>query len=150
MADTLRARCPRATCPECGQDRAVTKTGRLWAHDDPRTERTCKGTGAYVGEDKSRDYSSLCTSVYNDDLRRWDAFVRELKRRGYTKANRSALLRYAVRQLDIDDIPPPPPSGDLDDVRGVGRAACPKCNHCFEYALTNPRVRRCPKCGEDF
>lgn len=83
----------------------------------------------------------------NEDLGRWDALVRELKRRGYTKANRSALLRYAVRQLDLDDIPPPPPSGDLDDVRGVGRAACPKCNHCFEYAVG---YRKCPECGKEF
>ncbi len=97
-----------------------------------------------------KPYRNLCVSVYDQDIARWDAFVRELKRRGYTKANRSALLRYAMRQLDIDDIPPPPTGGDLDDVHGVGRAACPKCNHCFEYAMTEPPERRCPECEEEF
>jgi hypothetical protein len=31
--------------------------------------------------------------------------VRELKRRGYTKANRSALIRHALSVVDLDEVP---------------------------------------------
>ena len=45
-------------------------------------------------------YKVICISIYNEDLARLDELVLELKRRGFTKANRSALLRAAVEQFD--------------------------------------------------
>ena len=141
---------PRAKCPECGEVHAVSKSGKPWCHDNPDTRLLCIGCDMPVEPSAVKPYRKLCVSIYDPDIARWDAFVRELKRRGYTKANRSALLRYAMRQLDLDDIPPPPTSGDLDDVRGIGRAGCPKCDHAFEYAVTKPPERKCPECGEAF
>lgn len=49
-------------------------------------------------------YKVICISMYIEDLERLDAAVAELKRRGYTKANRSAVLRAAMEQLDLDRV----------------------------------------------
>ena len=39
------------------------------------------------------------------DLERLDGLVDELKARGITKANRSALIRVALDQVDLDKVP---------------------------------------------
>jgi hypothetical protein len=56
-------------------------------------------------EPKPAHYKVICISLYNGDLERLDAFVDELKSRGLTKANRSALIRVALEQLDLDKVP---------------------------------------------
>jgi hypothetical protein len=50
-------------------------------------------------------YKVICISLYTKDLERLDACVDELKARGLTKANRSALIRVALEQLDLDKVP---------------------------------------------
>ena len=45
-------------------------------------------------------YKVICISIYNEDLARLDELVQGLKKRGLTKANRSAVLRAAVEQFD--------------------------------------------------
>ena len=50
-------------------------------------------------------YKVICISLYNDDLMGLDAKVAELKSRGFTKANRSALIRYALSVVDLDQVP---------------------------------------------
>ena len=50
-------------------------------------------------------YKVICISMYTKDLERLDELVDELKRRGITKANRSALIRVALDQLDLDKVP---------------------------------------------
>jgi hypothetical protein len=50
---------------------------------------------------KPSHYKVICISLYNDDLQRLDAMVDELKERGFTKANRSALIRFALEQVDL-------------------------------------------------
>jgi hypothetical protein len=50
-------------------------------------------------------YKVICISLYNEDLSRLDKMVEELKERGFTKANRSALIRCALEQIDLDKIP---------------------------------------------
>ena len=50
-------------------------------------------------------YKVICISLYTKDLDRLDALVDELKSRGLTKANRSALIRVALDQLDLDKVP---------------------------------------------
>jgi hypothetical protein len=47
----------------------------------------------------------ICISLYTKDLEELDARVDELKARGVTKANRSALIRVALEQLDLDKVP---------------------------------------------
>jgi len=55
--------------------------------------------------EKPSHYKVICISLYTDDLDRLDEKVDALKARGLTKANRSALIRYALEQVDLDKIP---------------------------------------------
>ena len=57
------------------------------------------------GADKPTHYKVICISMYTDDLARLDAMVDSLKARGLTKANRSALIRYALGAIDLDRVP---------------------------------------------
>ena len=50
-------------------------------------------------------YKVICISMYTDDLERLDEMVQTLKSRGLTKANRSALIRYALGAVKLDDVP---------------------------------------------
>jgi hypothetical protein len=43
--------------------------------------------------------------MYTKDLAQLDALVDSLKARGMTKASRSALIRAALEQVDLDKIP---------------------------------------------
>jgi hypothetical protein len=52
-------------------------------------------------------YKVICISMYTRDLEELDAKVAELKRRGWTKANKSQLIRLALAQIDIDKLPTP-------------------------------------------
>jgi hypothetical protein len=54
---------------------------------------------------KPAHYKVICISLYTKDLDRLDSLVDELKARGLTKANRSALIRVALEQLDLDKVP---------------------------------------------
>ena len=56
-------------------------------------------------EPKPAHYKVICISLYTKDLERLDALVAELKARGITKANRSALIRVALDQIDLDRVP---------------------------------------------
>jgi hypothetical protein len=55
--------------------------------------------------DKPTHYKVICISMYLRDLDRLDALVDDLKARGMTKASRSALIRAALDQVDLDKIP---------------------------------------------
>jgi len=52
-------------------------------------------------------YKVICISMYTRDLEELEAKVAELKRRGWTKANKSQLIRLALAQVDLDKLPPP-------------------------------------------
>jgi hypothetical protein len=66
---------------------------------EPRDTRTRKTLS------KPAHYKVICISLYTKDLDRLDALVDELKARGITKANRSALIRVALDQIDLDKVP---------------------------------------------
>ena len=53
-------------------------------------------------------YKVICISMYTRDLEELEAKVAELKRRGWTKANKSQLIRLALAMLDLDKLPTPP------------------------------------------
>lgn len=53
---------------------------------------------------KALHYQVICISLYNDDLIRLDAVVSSLKDRGFTRANRSAVLRAAMMQFDAGKV----------------------------------------------
>jgi hypothetical protein len=67
-----------------------------------------RGAGVRAGRAataKPLHYKVICISLYTKDLDRLDALVDELKDRGMTKANRSALIRAALDQIDLDKVP---------------------------------------------
>jgi len=55
--------------------------------------------------DKPTHYKVICISMYTKDLKRLDEMVDTLKAKGMTKANRSALIRYALNEVDLDQVP---------------------------------------------
>jgi hypothetical protein len=69
--------------------------------EEPAPRRARKGEAA----PKPSHYKVICISMYTKDLERLDALVNELKARGITKANRSALIRVALDQLELDRVP---------------------------------------------
>ena len=71
-------------------------SGRFYtSREEERTTETEKPT----------HYKVICISMYTKDLDKLDELVEELKSRGMTKANRSALIRVALEQLDLDKVP---------------------------------------------
>ena len=52
-------------------------------------------------------YKVICISMYTRDLEELEAKVAELKRRGWTKANKSQLIRLALSQIDVSKLPTP-------------------------------------------
>lgn len=72
------------------------------------TEETDRpGPRRAVPDAKARPehYKVICISLYTEDLDRLDAAVKDLKRRGHTKASRSSVLRAAMLQLDLTKVP---------------------------------------------
>jgi len=55
--------------------------------------------------EKPTHYKVICISLYNKDLQRLDDMVETLKAKGLTKANRSALIRAALEQVDLEKVP---------------------------------------------
>lgn len=55
--------------------------------------------------EKPVHYKVICISMYTKDLERLDEMVDALKAKGITKANRSALIRAALDQVDLEKIP---------------------------------------------
>jgi hypothetical protein len=55
--------------------------------------------------EKPAHYKVICISMYTRDLQELDRMVDDLKGRGLTKANRSALIRFALGQVDLDKVP---------------------------------------------
>ncbi len=54
---------------------------------------------------KPTHYKVVSISMYNDDIRKLDEKVDELRRRGHHHVNRSALIRFALDSLDLDKVP---------------------------------------------
>ena len=59
------------------------------------------------GAEKPTHYKVICISMYNRDIEELEAKVAELKRRGWTKANKSQLIRLALSQIDLDKLSTP-------------------------------------------
>lgn len=74
----------------------------------PRGRRTRAGTDpGKTAASRPTHYKVICISMYTRDLEELDAKVAELKRRGWTKANKSQLIRLALSQIDLDKLPTP-------------------------------------------
>jgi hypothetical protein len=77
-------------------------SGSFYAPDPAAAPRSARRAAPVP---KPAHYKVICISLYTRDLERLDALVDELKARGITKANRSALIRVALDQLDLDKVP---------------------------------------------
>jgi hypothetical protein len=55
--------------------------------------------------DKPTHYKVVSISLYNEDIERIDALVASLRERGFTKANRSSVIRFAIDTVDISKMP---------------------------------------------
>ena len=70
---------------------------RARGSDDPgAAPRRRAATGA-----KPTHYKVICISMYTRDIEELEAKVAELKRRGWTKASKSQLIRLALSQVDL-------------------------------------------------
>ena len=56
---------------------------------------------------KPTHYKVICISMYTRDIEELEAKVAELKRRGWTKASKSQLIRLALSQVDLDKLATP-------------------------------------------
>ena len=59
------------------------------------------------GHLKPTHYKVICISMYTRDIEELEAKVAELKRRGWTKASKSQLIRLALSQIDLDKLATP-------------------------------------------
>ncbi len=50
-------------------------------------------------------YKVISISMYVEDIERLDALVAALRARGHTRANKSMVIREALRQIDLDQVP---------------------------------------------
>ena len=77
----------------------------------PRPSDPVAGEGprrrAPTGQLKPTHYKVICISMYTRDIEELDAKVAELKRRGWTKASKSQLIRLALSQVDLDKLTTP-------------------------------------------
>ena len=56
-------------------------------------------------EPKPAHYKICCISLYKEDIENLESMVQTLKQRGYSKANKSQLIRYALSTVDLDSMP---------------------------------------------
>ena len=54
---------------------------------------------------KPTHYKIVCISLYTEDIERLEALVSELKGRGHTKASKSAVIRFALQEVDVSKMP---------------------------------------------
>jgi hypothetical protein len=92
-------------------DEALPPNGKAMA-TDPLSEEVIleqfyrpTPTNDVPKKQKPTHYKIVCISLYNEDIERLEQLVKELKRRGHTKANKSQVIRAALDQIDLDKIP---------------------------------------------
>jgi len=54
---------------------------------------------------KPDHYDVICISLYTEDLARLDKMVAKLKKQGHRRISRSALIRFALDQVDTESFP---------------------------------------------
>ncbi len=64
-----------------------------------------RGAASAKKKKKPDHYDVICISLYKEDLAQLDDMVAKLKKRGHRKISRSALIRFALDQVDIRDFP---------------------------------------------
>ena len=54
---------------------------------------------------RPKHYKVISISLYNEDIERLGELVREMKALGHTRANKSMIIREALRQIQLEDVP---------------------------------------------
>jgi hypothetical protein len=81
-------------------------SGSFYAPPPPTvTEEKGPARGVRKAVPKPKHYKVICISLYTKDLEHLDWLVDQLKARGVTKANRSAVIRVSLEQLELDKVP---------------------------------------------
>ncbi|RYE87115.1 MAG: hypothetical protein EOO75_14895 [Myxococcales bacterium] len=80
-------------------------SGAFYTMPDEAPPTSSSRRSSRAAAPKPDHYRVICISMYTEDLGRLDAMVEKLKARGLTKANRSALIRYALEHVDLDKVP---------------------------------------------
>ena len=90
-------------------DETLPPNGKAMATDplaeDVILEQFYRPAPAAEKKQKPTHYKIVCISLYNEDIERLENLVRELKKRGHTKANKSQVIRAALDQIDLGKIP---------------------------------------------
>jgi hypothetical protein len=92
-AAVARERVPR---PGAGETAAPRRPRKGTARALPPSRRISK---------QNLPYEVICISLYREDLAQLDGMVEALKARGLRKMSRSALIRWALRTVDLDGVP---------------------------------------------
>jgi hypothetical protein len=79
----------------------------FYGHHSPPLEPEAELRGQRRRDLRPTHYKVICISMYTRDIEELEAKVAELKRRGWTKANKSHLIRLALSQLDLEKLPTP-------------------------------------------
>jgi hypothetical protein len=79
---------------------AVLRDTFYGSNDRKRARRSTK-----KAKKKPDHYDVICISLYKEDLAQLDEMVAKLKKRGHRRISRSALIRFALDQVDIRDFP---------------------------------------------
>lgn len=67
--------------------------------------KTTKRSRAKPKSKKPDHYDVICISLYKEDLAQLDKMVAKLKKQGHRRISRSALIRFALDEVDIRDFP---------------------------------------------
>ena len=54
---------------------------------------------------EGRSFRLVTFSFYEEDVARLDALLAEAKKKGHRRASRSQIVRLALRQVDVSDLP---------------------------------------------
>lgn len=78
-------------------------TAPMTAPESPKA-RASRGRGRQPLAD-GRTFRLVTFSFYEDDVARLDALLQVARQKGHRRANRSQLVRLAIRQIDLDALP---------------------------------------------
>ena len=87
------------------RDADLILTEEFYGRGEPREGRAPARSSRAPAKPKPTHYKIVCISLYTEDIERLESLVAELKKRGHTKANKSAVIRYALDSVDISKMP---------------------------------------------
>ncbi len=82
----------------------LSESEKILSEDFYGTHSAVKAETAPAPKEKPTHYKIMCVSMYLKDIKELEEKVAALKARGYTRANKSQLIRMALRRINVDDI----------------------------------------------